>query len=174
MEDSTYAGSTDELIQKWRDGTITGEEVKVLRDEESLDFIEAVTKIGRCKCLMTHPGKGWSNVSEHFGSRCVLPTNHQLHDSDHRDRHGCRAMVLVHQSTIREVAALGEYDREQARLNNPLRKRILNVVSGLATDFMYYDRKEDNDLPTDVLEQAIADGTITLDEIVEQFRKGLS
>lgn len=41
-------------------------------------------------------------------SRCTLPKNHYviIEDSDHVDAHGCRATVLVHQSTIREVAEI--------------------------------------------------------------------
>jgi hypothetical protein len=39
-------------------------------------------------------------------SPCTLPARHyvQIEDSDHVDRHGCFAPVLVHQATIREVA----------------------------------------------------------------------
>ena len=37
---------------------------------------------------------------------CTLPKGHQvqIEDSDHVDAHGCFAPVLVHQSTLREVA----------------------------------------------------------------------
>lgn len=37
---------------------------------------------------------------------CTLPKGHevQVEDSDHYDAHGCSAPVLVHQSTLREVA----------------------------------------------------------------------
>lgn len=39
-------------------------------------------------------------------SRCTLPRGHnvQIEDSNHVDEHGCFAPVLVHQSTLREVA----------------------------------------------------------------------
>jgi hypothetical protein len=56
----------------------------------------------------------------------------------------------------------------------PVRDRILNVVSDLVGDFMYYDRKESEHLPVGAIEQAIADGVITVDEIVAKFREGVS
>lgn len=55
-------------------------------------------------------------------AQCVLPASHQngvpgryAEDTPHKDAHGCRAEVLVSQSTIREVAALSEHDRRVAR-----------------------------------------------------------
>jgi hypothetical protein len=39
-------------------------------------------------------------------AQCFLDRTHLENDSDHRDKHGCTAPVLVHQSTIREVEAL--------------------------------------------------------------------
>lgn len=53
---------------------------------------------GRCAGRLIHRDK-----SE---SQCVLPRAHLLDDSDHQDEHGCRAPVLVSQSTIREVQAI--------------------------------------------------------------------
>lgn len=47
---------------------------------------------------------------------------------------------------------------------------ILNTVDDLAGKFMYYDRKEDEELPRGAIEQAIADGVITIDEIVDRFK----
>ena len=50
---------------------------------------------------------------------------------------------------------------------------ILGVTSDLVADFMYYDRKEDEDLPMGAIEKAIATGVITTAEIVEKFQEGL-
>ena len=47
---------------------------------------------------------------------------------------------------------------------------ILCNVTDLVSNFMYYDRKEDDDLPRGAIEKAIEVGVITLDEIVEKFR----
>ena len=50
---------------------------------------------------------------------------------------------------------------------------ILGNVADLVSDFLYYDRKEDEDLPKGAIELAIENGEITVDEIVEHFRKSL-
>ena len=55
-----------------------------------------------------------------------------------------------------------------------MKKRIQNNVSDLISDFLYYDRKEDEDLPRGAIDQAIKDGIITEKEIVDQFAKELS
>lgn len=54
-----------------------------------------------------------------------------------------------------------------------IRKVILDTVSDLVSDFLYYERKEDEFLPRGAIEQAIADKTITVDEIVETFKTQL-
>ena len=48
---------------------------------------------------------------------------------------------------------------------------ILDTVSDLVANFMYYDRKEDEDLPREQIEEAIASGEITVEEIVAKFEK---
>jgi hypothetical protein len=53
------------------------------------------------------------------------------------------------------------------------RQTILNTVQDLVSDFVYYDRKEDEDLSTDQMNEAIETGVITVDEIVAEFRKHL-
>ncbi len=50
---------------------------------------------------------------------------------------------------------------------------ILGVTGDLVADFMYYNRKEDEDLPQGAIEKAIATGVITTNEIVEKFRSEL-
>ena len=53
----------------------------------------------------------------------------------------------------------------------------MNTVDDLVGDFLYYDRKEDDDLPMGAIEGAIGDGEITIREIAAAFeatlRKGL-
>jgi len=50
------------------------------------------------------------------------------------------------------------------------RKTIINTVTDLVSDFLYYDRKEDEELSRGDIEAAIRQGDITLDEIVQVFR----
>jgi hypothetical protein len=53
------------------------------------------------------------------------------------------------------------------------RELIFAAAGDLASQFMYYDRKEDEDLPVDAIEDAVAAGEITLDEIAGAFRYAL-
>lgn len=47
------------------------------------------------------------------------------------------------------------------------------VVHDLVADFLWYDREDDEDLPRDAIEVAIAGGDTTIDEIVGMFRDEL-
>lgn len=53
------------------------------------------------------------------------------------------------------------------------RQIILNTISNLASKFLYYDRKEDEELSVEKLNSAVESGEITIDEMVEEFRKHL-
>ena len=46
---------------------------------------------------------------------------------------------------------------------------ILNHVDDLVLDFLYYDRKNDEDLPRGAIERALKDGRISIAEIVAKF-----
>jgi len=51
-------------------------------------------------------------------------------------------------------------------------KQLLEgYITDLISDFLYYDRKEDDDLPCGAIEKAIKDGEITIDDICNMFRK---
>lgn len=50
------------------------------------------------------------------------------------------------------------------------KQKILNTVNDLAGKFLYYDRKEDDELPVGAIEKDIKAGKITVDEIVAEFR----
>lgn len=54
------------------------------------------------------------------------------------------------------------------------KETILETVDDLVADFLYYDRKEDEDLPLGDIQKAIATGKISADEIVERFKSELS
>jgi hypothetical protein len=53
-----------------------------------------------------------------------------------------------------------------------LEERILifGTVEDMVTDLLYYNRKEDEQLPRGVIEEAVASGLITVDEVVACFR----
>jgi len=50
---------------------------------------------------------------------------------------------------------------------------ILATVSDLVTNFLYYDRKGDEDLPLGEIQEAIKKGEITEEEIVKRFQEKL-
>lgn len=54
-----------------------------------------------------------------------------------------------------------------------MKKLILNTVSDLVLNFTYYNRKEDEDLPCEAIENAIKNGDITIEEIVAKFETEL-
>lgn len=54
-----------------------------------------------------------------------------------------------------------------------MKQKILNTINDLCSDFLYYDRKEDEDLSMEQLNQAVNSGEITIDEMVTEFRKNL-
>lgn len=47
------------------------------------------------------------------------------------------------------------------------------VVSDLVSDFMYYDRKECEELPRGEIERLIEVGAVTVDEIVGMFSSAM-
>ena len=53
------------------------------------------------------------------------------------------------------------------------RERIMDVVSDITVNLLYYDRKEDEHLGVGGVESAIASGDVSIDEIVAIIRRGL-
>ncbi len=54
-----------------------------------------------------------------------------------------------------------------------MKQTILNTIQDLCSSFLYYDRKECQQLSVKQLNKAVKSGEITIDEMVEEFRKGL-
>jgi len=54
-----------------------------------------------------------------------------------------------------------------------MKQTILDTISDLCQDFLYYDRKEDEELTMEQLNEAVKSGEITIDEMVLEFRKNL-
>jgi len=54
-----------------------------------------------------------------------------------------------------------------------MKETILNTISDLCLNFYRYDRRDDEDLSQEQLIEAVEKGEITIDEMVEEFRKGL-
>ncbi len=49
------------------------------------------------------------------------------------------------------------------------KQRVLDIVSDLVGQLMYYDRKEDESLPVGEIEQMVIKGEITSAEIIDCF-----
>ena len=58
-------------------------------------------------------------------------------------------------------------------MNKTRRELILLTAEDLMADFLYYERKEDEDLPRGAIEAAIEAGEITIAEIVQVFHNQL-
>ena len=54
-----------------------------------------------------------------------------------------------------------------------MKEQIYNLMQKAVANLMYYDRKEDDDIPRGAIEGAIERGEITVDEIVAKFREEL-
>jgi hypothetical protein len=54
-----------------------------------------------------------------------------------------------------------------------MKQKILDAIDDLCSNFLYYDRKEDEDLSSEQLEQAVKKGDITIEEMVEKFKQCL-
>lgn len=51
---------------------------------------------------------------------------------------------------------------------------ILGTIKDIVSQFLYYDRKEDTELSIEDLKQAIKNNDISIDEIVDTFKKELN
>jgi hypothetical protein len=49
-------------------------------------------------------------------------------------------------------------------------EKIENTIIDMVSNFLYYDRKEDEELPVGTIEEAVRSGTLSVDEIVAKFR----
>ncbi len=54
-----------------------------------------------------------------------------------------------------------------------MKELILGTIDELVADFLYNDRKEDEDLPRGAIDDAVNSGSITVDEMVNHFRQKL-
>lgn len=54
-----------------------------------------------------------------------------------------------------------------------IKKYILDLTNDTVKNFMYYDRKGDEEYKVGVIDDAINKGIVTTDEIIEEFAKAL-
>lgn len=58
-------------------------------------------------------------------------------------------------------------------MSKTFKQNIDNIISDMIADFLYYDRKEDSQLKVGDIEKALEDNVITIEEMVQSFRKHL-
>lgn len=63
--------------------------------------------------------------------------------------------------------------RKQAKRKANRRQRILNIAEDLPTNVLFYNRKEDDDLPVGAIEKAVRSGLVTVEEIIGPLRNAL-
>lgn len=51
--------------------------------------------------------------------------------------------------------------------------KIQSTLQDRVSDFLYYDRKEDEDLPRGAIQEAVLEGVITVEEMVKTFEEAL-
>ena len=67
-----------------------------------------------------------------------------------------------------------EYEYEdESDVQPPSKFDILSRIEDLISGFLYYDRKEDEEVGLGVIEAMVQRGEITIDEMVGQFRQSL-
>ncbi len=54
-----------------------------------------------------------------------------------------------------------------------MKENILLTIDDLVLNFMYYDRKEDEELSREDLEEAVKNGVITVEEMANRFKSEL-
>lgn len=69
---------------------------------------------------------------------------------------------------LQELAA-SQRSVEAAQRQENVLENINNTITDLVGSFLYYDRKEDEDLPRGAIEHQIDSGTLTEEQIVQQF-----
>lgn len=54
-----------------------------------------------------------------------------------------------------------------------MKQLILDTISDLCADFLYYDRRQDEELTAKDIYESVKTGKITIDEMVDAFRQHL-
>ncbi len=58
-------------------------------------------------------------------------------------------------------------------MNDVSKQDIYNIIEDLVSSFLYYDRKEDEDVRVGVIEEMVRENKITVDEMVDLFKSEL-
>ena len=53
------------------------------------------------------------------------------------------------------------------------KQKVLDIISDAVSNLLYYNRKEDSEMPVGKINKLVKKGDITIDEMVAEFRKNL-
>lgn len=59
------------------------------------------------------------------------------------------------------------------KTNEEMAEILLSTIQDKVSDLLYYDRKEDEDLPVGAIEKLIATNEISVSDLVEEFESHL-
>ena len=62
---------------------------------------------------------------------------------------------------------------EEMLTGDALKKRIISQIGDMFMMWLYYDRKEDYEVPPEAIEKAVKDGVISKDEIILAFHRNI-
>ena len=79
--------------------------------------------------------------------------------------------ILTDEITLDEVRANGNIVRAKAA---QVKKLAVDIIEDVVANYLFYDRKEDEDLPQGEIEKLIESGELTIDELVEKFMEELT
>ena len=144
-------------------------------------------------CPWMHAGDSLGDIKVYLKDAPDAKIYFETVDQDNReavifvfDTEGQRVIVEddILRATIKNVDVVIEMtDERRLKIEayfdgENMKQLILDTIEDMIGDFLYYDRKEDEDLPLDAIQAAIKDGEITEEEIVAEFtvqlKKGLN
>lgn len=186
--------------KEWEAGyAMTDSEATELAEaRRQLQYAEHCIRVARDRWLLLH-GTQYAGVPAHAVAQSMKAAAHNLYMQRKYGRAAIRryraaavpeSLRLFRSVGVAETAVLKAAAKQTvAQLTQPsvvmvlpeprseqqnmLRQTICSTVADLVMDFLHYDRKEDEELPRGAIEDAVATGVVTRDEIVKWFREGL-
>lgn len=64
--------------------------------------------------------------------------------------------------------------RKGDSMDTDIKELIKNTIKDLVADFLYYDRKEDEELGVEMIENAVEDSIVTVGDMVDVFQNELA
>lgn len=59
-------------------------------------------------------------------------------------------------------------------MSENVKDNIADLIEDMVSDLLYYDRRNDEDFPENYIQDAVAAGNISIEDMVEAFKKSLT